>query len=195
MGGISQAVRNGHNGFLFAADAPASDYADKIIDLYTHKDRYANLGRECRKHFETRLNWNVWEKRMNDLLVSIKEREEGTYIPVYAINMKEREERRKHIVREFEGKPEFEFHLVEACTHSKGTIGLWNSIVKVIKMAKEQEEDVIVICEDDHFFTENYSPGLLFKEIREAYMQGAELLSGGIGGFGQAIPVGIIVIG
>ena len=57
-------------------------------------------------------------------------------------------------------------------------------------MAKEQEEDVIVICEDDHFFTENYSPGLLFKEIREAYMQGAELLSGGIGGFGQAIPVG-----
>ena len=190
VGGISQAVRNGHNGFLFAADAPASDYADKIIDLYTHKDRYANLGRECRKHFETCLNWNVWEKRMNDLLVSIKEREEGTYIPVYAINMKEREERRKHIVREFEGKPEFEFHLVEACTHSKGTIGLWNSIVKVIKMAKEQEEDVIVICEDDHFFTENYSPGLLFKEIREAYMQGAELLSGGIGGFGQAIPVG-----
>mgnify|MGYP006977138430 FL=1 len=57
-------------------------------------------------------------------------------------------------------------------------------------MAKEQEEDVIVICEDDHFFTGNYSPGLLFKEIREAYMQGAELLSGGIGGFGQAIPVG-----
>ena len=90
VGGISQAVRNGHNGFLFAADAPASDYADKIIDLYAHKDRYANLGRECRKHFETRLNWNVWEKRMNDLLVSIKEREEGTYIPVYAINMKER---------------------------------------------------------------------------------------------------------
>ena len=140
---------------------------------------YTNLRRECRKHFETRLNWNVWKKRMNDLLISIKE---GTYIPVYVINIKEREERRKHIVREFEGKSEFEFHLVEACTHSKGTIGLWNSITKVIKMAKEREDDVIVICEDDHFFTENYSSGLLFKEIQEAYMQGAELLSGGIGG-------------
>ena len=57
-------------------------------------------------------------------------------------------------------------------------------------MAKEREDDVIVICEDDHFFTENYSSGLLFKEIQEAYMQGAELLSGGIGGFGQAVPVG-----
>ena len=32
--------------------------------------------------------------------------------------MKEREERRKHIVREFEGKPEFEFHLVEACDYA-----------------------------------------------------------------------------
>lgn len=61
VGGVSQAVRNGQNGFLFAAAAPASDYADTIIELYTHKDRYANLGRECRKHFETRLNWSVWE--------------------------------------------------------------------------------------------------------------------------------------
>lgn len=167
VGGISQAVHNGYNGFLFTADTPASEYADKIIDLYMNKDMYTNLRRECRKHFETRLNWNVWKKRMNDLLISIKEREEGTYIPVYVINIKEREERRKHIVREFEGKSEFEFHLVEACTHSKGTIGLWNSITKVIKMAKEREDDVIVICEDDHFFTENYSSGLLFKEIQE----------------------------
>ena len=64
-------------------------------------------------------------------------------------------------------------HLVEACTHSKGTIGLWNSITKVIKMAKRAGKTiVIVICEDDHFFTENYSSGLLFKEIQEAYMQG-----------------------
>ena len=43
-------------------------------------------------------------------------------------------------------------------------------------------------CEDDHYFTENYSPKLLFKEVTEAYIQGAEVLSGGIGGFGQADP-------
>ena len=57
-------------------------------------------------------------------------------------------------------------------------------------MAKEKGDDIIVICEDDHYFTENYSPKLLFKEVTEAYIQGAEVLSGGIGGFGQAIPAG-----
>ena len=61
---------------------------------------------------------------------------------------------------------------------------------KIIKMAKEKGDDIIVICEDDHYFTENYSPKLLFKEVTEAYIQGAEVLTGGIGGFGQAIPEG-----
>ena len=48
-------------------------------------------------------------------------------------------------------------------------------MIKIIKMAKEKGDDIIVICEDDHYFTENYSPKLLFKEVTEAYIQGAEV--------------------
>lgn len=62
VGGISQAVHNGYNGFLFTADTPASEYADKIIDLYMNKDMYTNLRRECRKHFETSLELECLEK-------------------------------------------------------------------------------------------------------------------------------------
>ena len=83
-----------------------------------------------------------------------------------------------------------QLNLVEASVHPIGAVGLWNSMIKIIKMAKEKGDDIIVICEDDHYFTENYSPKLLFKEVTEAYIQGAEVLSGGIGGFGQAIPAG-----
>ena len=104
--------------------------------------------------------------------------------------MKERVERKQHIIKEFDNKEEFELNLVEASVHPIGAVGLWNSMIKIIKMAKEKGEDIIVICEDDHYFTENYSPKLLFKEVTEAYIQGAEVLSGGIGGFGQAIPAG-----
>ena len=104
--------------------------------------------------------------------------------------MKERVERKQHIIKEFDNKEEFELNLGEASVHPIGAVGLWNSMIKIIKMAKEKGDDIIVICEDDHYFTENYSPKLLFKEVTEAYIQGAEVLSGGIGGFGQAIPAG-----
>lgn len=114
----------------------------------------------------------------------------NVYIPVYAINMKEREDRREHIINEFKGKPEFKLHLMEACIHRKGTIGLWNSMVQIVRMAKENKEDFVIICEDDHFFTEGYSPKLLIKEIQEAYLQKAEILSGGIGGFGNGFRTG-----
>lgn len=108
--------------------------------------------------------------------------------------MRERVERKQHITKEFDNKEEFELNWVEASAHPIGAVGLWNSMIKIIKMAKEKGDDIIVICEDDHYFTENYSPKLLFKEVTEAYIQGAEVLSGGIGGFGQAILQDIIVI-
>lgn len=190
VGGVSQAVHDGENGFLFPIDCSADYYVNRIIELYSDTVRYSLLRQTARKHYEKRLNWNVWLERMDKLFTDISNNEEGVYIPIYAINMKSREKRRQHIVSQFEGRKEFDFHLVEACEHSKGTIGLWNSIVKIIRMAKEQKEKVIIICEDDHFFTENYSWRLLLKQIQEAYNQRAEILSGGIGGFGQAIPTG-----
>ena len=43
------------------------------------------------------------------------------------------------------------------------------SIVKIIQMAKDVEEDVIIICEDDHYFTKQYSPRILITKIQQAY--------------------------
>lgn len=127
---------------------------------------------------------------LHNILDRLFNEKNDVYIPVYVINMKNRPERKEHIIREFKGKNEFNINIVEACTHEKGTIGLWNSIVKIVNHAQMNGDDVIILCEDDHFFTEHYSAGLLMKEIKEAYMQQADILSGGIGGFGHAIPVG-----
>lgn len=111
------------------------------------------------------------------------------YIPTYVINMKERTDRKKHIVEEFAGKEEFQVTFVDACRHNIGSVGLWNSIVKIVNMAVEQKHDVIIICEDDHFFTEAYSKSYLIRNIFEAHKQRADILSGGIGGFGYAVPI------
>ncbi|MFD2873497.1 hypothetical protein ACFS5N_13515 [Mucilaginibacter ximonensis] len=110
-------------------------------------------------------------------------------IPTYVINLTERTERLAHIKAEFEGKPEFDVQIVEACKHEVGALGLWMSIRKIIKMAIANEDDVIVICEDDHQFTKDYTKEFLIRNIIEANEEGAYLLSGGTGKFNQAIPI------
>ena len=47
----------------------------------------------------------------------------------------------------------------------------------------------MIICEDDHIFTPAYNKDYLFANIIGANAQGSELLSGGVGGFGTAVPV------
>lgn len=110
-------------------------------------------------------------------------------VPTYIINLKRRDERRAHILKQFENKPEFAICLVEACEHKIGAIGLWKSMVGIVKMAQDQEEEVIIIVEDDHEFTAHYNRDALFEHIIEAADQGAEILSGGIGNYGYAVPL------
>lgn len=111
------------------------------------------------------------------------------YLPVYVINLKDRTERRKHIEEQFQGKLEFKLMWIDAIEHPIGAVGLWKSMVKAVQMAKENEDDVMIICEDDHTFTSTYTKEYLLANIIEANEQGSELLSGGIGGFGLAAPV------
>jgi hypothetical protein len=114
---------------------------------------------------------------------------ENICIPTFVINLKERGDRLEHIQKQFNGKTEFELQIIEACKHEIGAVGLWNSVKEVIKLAIEADEDVIIICEDDHTFTEHYNKQNLIQNIIDAAEQGVELLSGGIGWFNNAVPI------
>lgn len=110
-------------------------------------------------------------------------------IPTYVINLPERIDRLQHIKNEFEDRIEFNLTVTEACKHDIGAMGLWNSIVKIVDMAIEKNQEVIIICEDDHEFTKHYTKEYLFENIEEAYEKGADILLGGIGGCTYAMPV------
>ena len=114
---------------------------------------------------------------------------ENIIIPTYVINLLERKDRLLHIQHQFEGKNEFDVTIIEACKHTIGAVGLWESILKIIKIAISNDDDVIIICEDDHEFTKGYSKEYLLDNIIEAANQGAEVFSGGIANFFQAVPV------
>lgn len=111
-------------------------------------------------------------------------------IPTYIINLKERNDRREHILNEFKEKPEFDTTIIEAVKHKNGALGLWKSIVKIIKLAIKNDDDVIIIVEDDHLFTKDYNKEYLISNIISAHEKGADILLGGTsGGHKHLIPV------
>ncbi|WP_293788736.1 hypothetical protein [uncultured Pedobacter sp.] len=110
-------------------------------------------------------------------------------IPTYIINIKERTDRLAFILSEFNKRQEFDISVIEACTHKIGAVGLWQSILKIVNLAIQNDDDVIIICEDDHEFTNDYNSKYLVGNIIDAHEQGAEILSGGIGHFGYAVPL------
>lgn len=114
---------------------------------------------------------------------------ENLCVPVYIINLPERKERLAHILDEFKGKTEFEVNVIPACKEECGALGLWKSIRKVVSIALQKEEDVIVICEDDHHFTADYSKEFLFTRIMEGYSLGADYLNGGCADFKDAFVI------
>lgn len=119
---------------------------------------------------------------MNDIFENIT-------IPVYVINLNDRPDRLNHIKLQFKDKPEFELHIIEACKNEIGAVGLWQSIVKIINEVNCMNNDIIIICEDDHNFTQYYNKTYFLKNIIYGYKMGSLLISGGIGGFKNAVPV------
>ncbi len=113
----------------------------------------------------------------------------GSFIPTYVINLPERTDRLEHIRKEFEGRPEFDLHILEASRHNIGAIGLWQSICRIVTEAKAKGEDLVLICEDDHFFTKTYSGERFLRQIMLAGAMGAQMLSGGIGDFSNLVPL------
>lgn len=115
---------------------------------------------------------------------------EQVVIPTYIINLKKREERLLSVLKEFDGRDEFDLHIIEACENQNGNVGLWESIVKVVKLAQTNGDEVILLVEDDHVFTNSYSRDNLFSNVIDANCDGVDILLGGIGGgFQHVIPV------
>lgn len=80
-------------------------------------------------------------------------------------------------------------NLVEAFEHPVGAIGLWKTIRHILKDLVSPEDEYIILCQDDHLFTREYSEEHLLHCINKARTLNADILSFGISGFTSAIEV------
>lgn len=110
-------------------------------------------------------------------------------IPTYIINIEEQIDRKKHITKQFLSKSEFSTKFIKGIKDKNEPRGLSKSITKIIKIAIKNDDDVIIICKDDHEFTKDYNKNFLIKNIIRAHILGADVLLGGINQFHVATKV------
>lgn len=111
-------------------------------------------------------------------------------IPTFVINLKKRKDRKAYVEKQFCGRNEFELHIVEAAECENGFLGLWNSIKNIVQSVDEcNKDDVIIICEDDHEFTENYERDIFLNAVIEGANNNANILIGGVSKFGNIVPL------
>lgn len=116
---------------------------------------------------------------------------QSSKIPVFAINLPSRTDRKHHILSQYADKDEFNLFLVEGESKFKtGSFNLWLTIRNIVKRAKRSDYDYFILCEDDHLFTSAYSFDLLQECIHNLQSFKPDLLLGGIIGFQTALKIG-----
>ncbi|WP_316838175.1 hypothetical protein [Pedobacter nutrimenti] len=117
-------------------------------------------------------------------------------IPTYILNLENRTDKKHHILKEFAGRAEFSINIIAAEECETGAIDLWNTIKYILQNLVPSEEEYIIICADDHVFTESYNEESLIKAIIDAQKKEAAVLIGGVSWFDTALQIspGLFVI-
>src|SRR5690606_5207902 len=110
-------------------------------------------------------------------------------IPTYIVNLKHRADRKEHTIHEFSKHDEFDFQIVRAIEDKRGAVGLWKTIQGIITDVKKRDKEYIIICQDDHTFTDVYNRNNLYKYIKDAQCREADILLGGISWFTDVLHI------
>lgn len=111
-------------------------------------------------------------------------------IPTYIINLFKQTENLEQIQIQFKDRKEFDIQVIEEAEHTIESVRRWMCICKIIKIAMEKDEEIIILCTHEHEFTEHYNTDKFIDTIYEAHRLGATILLGGInGGLTNLLPL------
>ncbi|HWK57190.1 MAG TPA: hypothetical protein VNQ80_07625 [Parapedobacter sp.] len=97
-------------------------------------------------------------------------------IPAFAINLKSRIDRFKSIHSEFLDHKGFQLEIVKAIEDPNGAYGLWKTIYTIINEADKRGDKFVLICEDDHIFTQYFNMEEFKNRITECKSIGVDIL-------------------
>ena len=83
-GGVGSALADGASGLLLPASSAGEDYALAIADVVSDPTRFRALRVSARSAFDTRLSWEVWSRRINQLTAGFRTGPDHTTEPIRA---------------------------------------------------------------------------------------------------------------
>ena len=111
-------------------------------------------------------------------------------IPTYIINVSQSLNCFDTILSQFGGKDEFDIKIFRVAEEETEDLMYWKAVRKVIETAINNEEDVIIICDENHEFASSYKKEQLISSIYEAHRLQACILLGGLNGdFRNLLPL------
>ncbi|WP_339903366.1 hypothetical protein [uncultured Cyclobacterium sp.] len=110
-------------------------------------------------------------------------------ITTYILNSKNSQMRLPPINLQFEGRTEFDVRMIKMCENTNAEHAYWMTLIQIIQQAKADEDDVIIVCDNNHLFTEAYSKECLIRHIVEGHQLESKILCGGVEDFETAIPL------
>ena len=166
--------------FGYSDVTPKNNVPGRVSQLFDECIERVSVLNKITRHYQ-----NI---RSNTLDICMDEYKD-VVIPAYIIHLSERVERKVHIEEQFLNRNEFELIFIEGYKHKIGAVGLWLSIRKIVEISIKNDDDIIIVCEDDHQFTEYYSKQLLIKTILEAGARNADMLIGGVVDSKLSVPI------
>lgn len=113
-----------------------------------------------------------------------------TPIPTYIINLEKRKDRKDYIKKEFDNHPHFDIHIVNAIEDPNPAVGLYKSFCSIVKNAMGEQLPFVLICEDDHRFTVEYSFEKFGNYLTQMENYETDVFLGGVSWFEYSIPCG-----
>lgn len=177
--------------FIFPFISIQKDYGySDVTEKNNLAGRVTQLFDECigRINVLTKITQHYKDAVSNTLDINMDDYKDVA-IPAYVIQLDEKADRKAHIEEQFQNHKEFDLTFIEASKHKTGAVGLWLSIRKIVEIAAKNDDDVIIICEEDHLFTREYAMQEFIRTVVETSMWNAELLIGGTIDATLAIPI------
>lgn len=87
-------------------------------------------------------------------------------------------------INQFNRKPEFDLHLVPTLITDD-----WNTIKDCVKKSSNDDDELIIICNEKHAFTKNYNKDIFLQNVVRAQHMGCDILLSGTTGFSYAVPI------
>ncbi|WP_158824937.1 glycosyltransferase family 4 protein [Mucilaginibacter lacusdianchii] len=70
-GGIPEIIKEGVNGFMLGQSESAEAFAERWAEVWQDKEQYRLLSKTSRKEFETRLNYDVFAEKLEEVIRNI----------------------------------------------------------------------------------------------------------------------------